>query len=84
MKTHTNQTLEDQDRIEHLKYESYLNAIEAAFVNSKTGIRHTDAVLLKFADQIIGKFAAIYANTRPEELGKQVQEIILTSRQNYN
>lgn len=74
----------NEERMEHLKYESYLNAIEQAFRNTKTGIRHTDATLLKFADEIIGKFAAIYANTRPEELGRQAQEIILLQKQNNN
>jgi len=65
------------ERIEHMRYESFLNAIEQAFKNQKTGIRHTDAVLLKFADEIIGKFATIYANTRDEHLGEDTKDIIL-------
>ena len=84
MKAKTNKSFSNQERLEHLMYESFLNSIEEAFKNTKTGIRHTDAALLKFADQIIGKFAAIYANTRSEELGRQAQEIILASKQNYN
>ena len=84
MKAKTNTKFSDQERLEHMRYESFLNSIEEAFKNTKTGIRHTDATLLKFADQVIGKFAAIYANTRSEELGRQIQEIILASEQNYN
>jgi len=84
MKARSANIQENLERMEHLRYESYLNAVEEAFRQSKTGIRLTDAALLKFADQIIGKFAAIYANTRNEELGRQVQEIILNNRQNYN
>ena len=83
MKTEANDKI-SQERMEHLRYESFLNAIEHAFRNSKTGIRSTDKALLKFADQVIGKFAAIYANSRNEELGKQAQEIILSTKRNYN
>lgn len=71
-------------QMEQLMYESYLNAIEQAFIRHKTGIRHTDSALLKFADEIIGKFAAIYANSRKEELGQEIQEIILKNPLNYN
>jgi hypothetical protein len=84
MKTRSANTKENLQRMEQLRYESFLNAVEEAFRQTKTGIRHTDTAMLKFADQLIGKFAAIYANTRNEELGRQVQEIILNKSQNYN
>jgi hypothetical protein len=71
-------------KMEQLRYESFLNAVETAFIQTKTGIRHTDTAMLKFADQIIGKFAAIYANTRNDDLGEQLQDIILKEPLNYN
>jgi len=84
MKAASSKTTKKAQQMEQLKYESYLNAIEQAFIRHKTGIRHTDTALLRFADEIIGKFAAIYANTRQEELGEEMQEIILKNPLNYN
>jgi len=54
------------EKLEQLRYESYLNSIEEAFINHKSGIRLTDKILLDFADTVIKRFAAIYANTRDE------------------
>ncbi len=73
-----------EEKMEHLRYESFLNGIELAFRQNKTGIRQTDKALLSFADDIIGKFASIYANTRNEQLGKELQEIILSNPVNEN
>jgi len=84
MKTTPHIAIQKAEKMEHLKYESFLNAIEQAFIGHKTGIRHTDAAMLKFANEIIGKFAAIYANTRSEALGEQLQEIILLNPPNNN
>ena len=47
------------EKLEQLRYESYLNSIEAAFINHKSGIRLTDKILLDFADTVIKKFASI-------------------------
>lgn len=68
------------EKLEQLKYESYLNSIEAAFINHKSGIRLTDKILLDFADTVIKKFASIYANTRDEELGKDTEDVVLNTQ----
>lgn len=66
-----------KEKMDYLRYDSFLNAIEQAFINNKTGVRYTDKALLRFTDEIIKKFAAIYANTRDEQLGRELQEIVL-------
>ena len=71
---------EKVEMMERLRYESYLNSIESAFLEHKSGIRLTDKILLDFADSVIKKFAAIYANARDEELGKDTEEVIIDTK----
>ncbi len=71
-------------QIEDLKYTSFLNAIEKAFRENRTGISRTDQVMLKFAHEVIGSFAAIYANSRDEQLGEEAQQVILRSNMHQN
>ena len=67
-------------RMENLKYESFLNSIETAFIEHRSGIKLTDKILLDFADSVIQKFADIYANTRSDDLGNDTEEIVLDTR----
>ena len=81
MKANTRMIRQD---IEQLKYDSFLNGIEEAFVRYRTGDAKKDRAMLEFAKELMERFVTLYWDEPDDEIRLTTQKVVLEYFMNQN